>query len=330
MSKEFKNLISFIITIIFILSGVFLVYKTNGNVIIYLLDNVSNNKTTINDINDDVDNNFLDSNDKTNTITNNDNNNENLDDLETGEKDEINNNSDNESNDNDDELVFINIGTNSNSNGNLVYRKTYIDPKNPDIMHVIDGNYDKNFFNNSLFVGDSRVDGLKLYSNVKDAHYFCSTGLTEYTLFKNPVVVPNVGNIYFEFLLASNKYDKIYLQMGINRLGTEFKTHVKEYKYAVDKIRELAPNSKIYIVSNMHITNSKSEESIYINNKNIDLFNDEIKKLADNENIFYIDVNKFLDDEKTGVLNEEYTKDGVHLLPKYYDIEMDVFYNFSR
>ena len=330
MSKEFKNLISFIITIIFILSGVFLVYKTNGNVIIYLLDNVSNNKTTINDINYDVDNKFLDSNDKINTTINNDNNKENLNDLETGEKDEINNNSDNESKDNDDELIFINISTNSNNNGNLVYRKTYIDPKNPDIMHVIDGNYDKNFFNNSLFVGDSRVDGLKLYSNVKDAHYFCSTGLTEYTLFKNPVVVPNVGNIYFEFLLASNKYNKIYLQMGINRLGTEFKTHVKEYKYAVDKIRELAPNSKIYIVSNMHITNSKSEESIYINNKNIDLFNDEIKKLADNENIFYIDVNKFLDDEKTGVLNEEYTKDGVHLLPKYYDIEMDVFYNFSR
>ena len=291
MNNKFKNIISFIITIIFILSGVFLVYKTNGNVIIYLLDNISNHKTTINENNDDVDNNSLESNDKNNTISTNDDKKEKLDNLENNANNEIDKINDNESKEN--KLIFVNISTNSNNNENSIYRKTYIDPKNPDIMHVIDGNYDKNFFNNSLFVGDSRVDGLKLYSNVKDAHYFCSTGLTEYTLFKNPVVVPDVGNIYFEYLLASNKYDKIYLQMGINRLGTEFKTHVKEYKYAVDKIRELAPNSKIFIVSNMHITNNKSEESLYINNKNIDLFNDEIKKFANNENIFYIDVNKF-------------------------------------
>ena len=343
MNNKIKNLISLIITIIFILSGVFLVYKTNGNVVIYLLDNITNKDNVNKTYHNELDNTINESSPTYNTKTTNDNIIENIDNNEPIINDEISNNpnksSEAKSNDNtkktlesnqDNELIFVNISTNSNNNGNLVYRKTYIDPKNPDIMHVIDGNFDKNFFSNSLFVGDSRVDGLKLYSNVPDAHYFCSTGLTEYTLFKNPVVVPNVGNIYFEFLLASNKYDKIYIQMGINRLGTEFKNHVKEYKYAVDKIRELAPNSKIYIVSNMHITNKKSEESIYINNKNIDLFNNEIKKFANNENIFYIDVNKFLDDEETGVLNEEYTKDGVHLLPKYYDIEMDVFYNYSR
>ena len=227
-------------------------------------------------------------------------------------------------------MILINNSTNSESKNNKQYKKTYFDPSNPDIMHVIDGNYDKSFFKNTLFIGDSRVDGLKLYSNIPEAHYFCSTGLNEYSLFKNPLIVPNVGNIYLEFLVASNNYDKIYFQMGINRLGTNFNSHVKEYKDAINKLKELSPNSKIFIVSNMHIINKKSEESKYITNKNIDLFNNEIKKLADNQKIFYIDVNPFLDDEKTGVLNEEYTRDGIHLLPKYYDIEMDVFYNFSR
>ena len=118
--------------------------------------------------------------------------------------------------------------------------------------------------------------------------------------------------------------------MGINSLGSNFKSHVREYGNAVKKLRELSPSSKIYIVSNMHVVKRRNDESKYITNANIDLFNNEIKRFADNKDIFYIDVNPFLDDEKTGILNEEYTRDGVHLLPKYYDIEMDVFYNYSR
>ena len=311
MKNTFKNIIAFIITIIFILSGIFLVKKSNQNVVNYFIENNLKNDELIDSSYED-----------------------NLDDITSTNQVIYESTNEttyaNQENNENDKILFVDSSTKSEINTNLIYRRTYIDPKNPDIMHVIDGNYDKNFFKNSLFIGDSRVDGLKLYANVPEAHYFCSTGLTEYTLFKDPLVVANVGNIYLEFLIASNNYDKIFFQMGINSLGTKFNSHVKEYENAIKKIHELSPSSKIYIISNMHVINKRSEESKYITNKNIDLFNNAIMQLADNESIYYIDVNKFLDDEKTGVLNEEYTKDGVHLLPKYYDIEMDVFYNFSR
>ena len=311
MKNTFKNIIAFIITIIFILSGIFLVKKSNQNVVNYFIENNLKNDELIDSSYEDN----LDDITSTNQVI-----------YESTYETTYANQENNEN----DKILFVDSSTKSEINTNLIYRRTYIDPKNPDIMHVIDGNYDKNFFKNSLFIGDSRVDGLKLYANVPEAHYFCSTGLTEYTLFKDPLVVANVGNIYLEFLIASNNYDKIFFQMGINSLGTKFNSHVKEYENAIKKIHELSPSSKIYIISNMHVINKRSEESKYITNKNIDLFNNAIMQLADNESIYYIDVNKFLDDEKTGVLNEEYTKDGVHLLPKYYDIEMDVFYNFSR
>ncbi len=54
-----------------------------------------------------------------------------------------------------------------------------------------------------------------------------------------------------------------------------------------------------------------------INNTNINNFNNEISKLADNKKIFYIDVNEKFDD-KNGNLNSEYTKDNVHIYAKYY------------
>ena len=314
MKNTFKNTIAFIITIIFILAGIFLVKKSNQNVVNYFIENNLRNDELIDSSYEDN----LDDITSTNQVI-----------YESTNETTYANQENNENNEND-KILFVDSSTKSEINTNLIYRRTYIDPKNPDIMHFIDGNYDKNFFKNSLFIGDSRVDGLKLYANVPEAHYFCSTGLTEYTLFKDPLVVANVGNIYLEFLIASNNYDKIFFQMGINSLGTKFNSHIKEYENAIKKIHELSPSSKIYIISNMHVINKRSEESKYITNKNIDLFNNAIMQLADNESIYYIDVNKFLDDEKTGVLNEEYTKDGVHLLPKYYDIEMDVFYNFSR
>ena len=293
MKNSLKNIISFLLSIIFILSGIILVYKTNANVVNYYFDIIFNNNTYDTYMEEDESE---------------------SDSLTTILYDETTSSI---------ELVYEEKVIDD------TYKKTYLDPNNPDIMHVIDGNYDKSFFNNSLFIGDSRVDGLKLYSPISDAHYFCSTGLTEYSLFKEPLIVNNVGNIYLEFLIGSNKYDKIYFQMGINSLGTKFNSHVKEFGNAINKIHTISPNSKIYIVSNMHVTNKRSKESEYINNTNIDLFNKAIMQLTNNESIFYIDINKFLDDD-TGALNEEYTRDGVHLLPKYYDIEMDVFYNFSR
>lgn len=298
MNNRFKNIISFLISIIFILSGVFLVYKTEANVIDYFFSIIINKNLYDTDTNIDI------------------------------EETDIISTTDSEETTSSIELIYEEKTINSIDNIDNTYKKTYLDPNNPDIMHVIDGNYDKSFFNNSLFIGDSRVDGLKLYSPISEAHYFCSTGLTEFSLFKEPLVVNNVGNIYLEYLIGSNKYDKIYFQMGINSLGTKFNSHVREFSNAINKIHTLSPNSKIYIVSNMHVTNKRSKESEYINNTNIDLFNKAIMQLANNESIFYIDINKFLDDN-TGALNEEYTRDGVHLLPKYYDIEMDVFYNFS-
>lgn len=48
----------------------------------------------------------------------------------------------------------------------------------------------------------------------------------------------------------------------------------------------------------------------------------EIAMLANNHDIFYIDVNEVVTDE-TGNLNPEYTYDEIHLLGKYYSLWTD-------
>ena len=44
MNNKYKNIIAFLITIIFILSGVFLVYKTEGNVVSYFIEKLTKNE----------------------------------------------------------------------------------------------------------------------------------------------------------------------------------------------------------------------------------------------------------------------------------------------
>ena len=307
MKRIFKNTIAFLITIVFILTSVILVIKTDDNIISSFIGN----KTELNDVDTNYDEteNFIE---ESTSIYN-------IVDLENSE--ETNKKTDDDNNEiKETEKTTVKTST---------YRKSFIDKNNPGIMHVIDGNYDKLYFKDTLFIGDSRVEGLKLYSNAPDAHYFCSTGMDEFKLFKDPLYVDGVGYIYLEFLLASHNYKRIFLQLGINSLGYGFQNHLNHYKEVVNKIRTFCPNADLYLISNMHVATYKNEEAKYINNKAINRFEVEVRKLVDDEHIFYIDINEFLDDE-TGGLNTEYTNDGIHLVPKYYDILMDIFQNLSR
>ena len=67
------------------------------------------------------------------------------------------------------------------------------------------------------------------------------------------------------------------------------------------------------------MSGKKNESDAIFNNSNINARNHAIATLADNETIFYIDVNEVVCDEE-GNLNAEYTFDQIHLLGKYNDL----------
>lgn len=69
----------------------------------------------------------------------------------------------------------------------------------------------------------------------------------------------------------------------------------------------------------MRVTGEKDESDPIFNNTNINDKNEAIAALADNRNIFYIDVNEVVCDEN-GNLVHEYTIDEIHLKAKYYEI----------
>ena len=71
--------------------------------------------------------------------------------------------------------------------------------------------------------------------------------------------------------------------------------------------------------NSLFVSEKKSNEDKIFNNSNIVARNNAIATLADNQEIFYIDVNEAVCDEN-GHLIEEYTYDQIHLLGRYNDL----------
>ena len=173
------------------------------------------------------------------------------------------------------------------------------------------------YFTNALFIGDSRTVGLMEYGNIENADFFADTGMTVFDLEKEKIYVQDIGKVGLDELLDSKKYEKIYLMLGINELGYRFDRIQEKYEGIVEKLRESQGDAVIYLCANLHVTREQSQKDEIYNNENVDRVNEMICKLADNENIFYIDVNELFD-EDSGSLSTDYSGDAFHVYGKYY------------
>ncbi len=185
---------------------------------------------------------------------------------------------------------------------------------------------DNSYFDDAVFIGDSRTVGMYEYGGLEETStFYASTGLTIYKMFDSAIVsVPGQKKkITVEEALSEKQFAKIYLMIGINEMGTgTVESFMKAYGEAVQHLQELQPDAIIYLQAIMKVTTERSAQGDYINNEGIEARNTEIEKLADDEKIFYLDVNPLICDE-TGGMAASYTYDGVHLKAQYISIWLD-------
>lgn len=176
---------------------------------------------------------------------------------------------------------------------------------------------DESYFDDALFIGDSRTVGLRDYTSLPEhADFYCETSLTVYKVLEEDF--KGLGTI--REALEAKDYGKIYLMVGINELGRgTTEDYMEKYTEVVDTLRAWEPDAKLIIQGVMHVSGEKNSKDPIFNNSNINARNNAVATLADNKDIFYIDVNEVVCDEE-GNLNEEYTFDQIHLLGVYNDL----------
>lgn len=175
------------------------------------------------------------------------------------------------------------------------------------------------YFKDAVFIGDSRTVGIHHFSGIKNATFLCATSLTIYDYDKPKIEYNNISTSIRD-VLKRQQFGKVYIMLGINECGYgSTEDYFKIYKNVIDDIRLLQPNSLIFVESNLLVTQKQSERSSSINNKRLSERNEAISELANQKDIFYININES-SLCKDNALIDEYTWDNIHIKAQYYPI----------
>ena len=107
--------------------------------------------------------------------------------------------------------------------------------------------------------------------------------------------------------------------LGINELGYEEQSILRQYRTVVEQIRARQPQATLILEANLHVTQEKAAKSDIYNNRKIDALNKAIEAIAEETGCRYLNVNSLFDDEN-GNLAAGYSTDGSHILGKYYSV----------
>lgn len=180
---------------------------------------------------------------------------------------------------------------------------------------------DNSYFADAAFVGDSRTDGLLIYSGVGCGENLTSNGLSIFKLAEKKAIKRDGVSYTLLEALDLKEYGKVYLSLGVNELGIyNDEGFYQAYCAAIDAIRASQPNAVIYIQGliplNEEVVKSKGGKD-YLRNDHLLIYNDLMKKAAQEKQVVFLDLNPYFADE-TGSLPAEATGDGVHLKGAYY------------
>lgn len=182
---------------------------------------------------------------------------------------------------------------------------------------------DESYFDDAVFIGDSRTVGLHDYGGLKKADFFATVGMNVYDMWTEAFCEVDGKKVTLEEALRAKQYGKVYFQIGINEMGRgDLDGFMQAYSQSVEKFKELQPNAVIYVQAIMKVTKEKSDSDAIFNNEGIEARNERIRQLADNVRVFYIDVNEVVCDESGG-LKPELTFDNLHLYGSKYGIWVD-------
>lgn len=176
----------------------------------------------------------------------------------------------------------------------------------------------EDYFNDAVFMGDSRTEGFILNNGLTaKTTSFTHKGLTVDTIFTDKVINMNGKKITIMEALKKTKFSKVYIMLGINEIGWVYSDmFINKYAKIVDEIKNINPNCTIYIQSIIPVTEQVSNEHQYIRNSKIEEYNFLLKKMADEKNICYLNIQESVINEN-GILPNDAATDGIHLNKKY-------------
>lgn len=175
---------------------------------------------------------------------------------------------------------------------------------------------DESWFDDALFIGDSRMVSLSQYARLGQADYFADVGLTVYQMFTKSASDENFSSMTLEELLSTRQYGKIYVMLGLNEAGYPIDSLKEQYRECIGQMQQLQPEATVYLLLVYGVTRGKAAATSYLTPEHLSQVNAAIVSLCDGDKIRCLDPRPLYEDEQ-GYLKEDYTGDGAHPYGKY-------------
>jgi lysophospholipase L1-like esterase len=191
----------------------------------------------------------------------------------------------------------------------------YIDP---DVNYPLPfTTVDESYFEDALFIGDSRLQGFGMYSGLPGT-YYAATGFQLYKYDSMKVVNTDSGKVPIFSAMPYDTFSKIYIKVGLNEMGGNDNVFKNKYAELIAQLRESEPRAIIYVHGILPVTAAKSQSDKVHSNANVTARNETLKQIAEEQRAYYLDVGSvFMGAD--GFLPPEMAADGIHLKAQYMD-----------
>ena len=176
------------------------------------------------------------------------------------------------------------------------------------------------FFSDAAIVGNSLIEGLRLFSDLQTCDYYAATSMSVLAVDSLHVIqLENGSKGTIMQGIAQKPYGKVYILLGINEIGVDVGYFKDAYATMLDGVRQSQPDADIYIMSLTPVSQYKSSTSDVFNMTRVEAFNKALYELSLEKGSYYIDLCDALAGED-GYLPAESTSDGVHFSASLYTV----------
>lgn len=185
---------------------------------------------------------------------------------------------------------------------------------------------DSSYLDSCAFVGDSIMEGFSAYGFLPENQVFASVGLNPYQLNTNAIQT-YYGSVTALSAVLYAKPENLYIMMGMNGVAWDINNDMtSEIGTFIDNVKASLPSVNIYLMSVTPVSAEREAKASAadgkILNSQIDDFNSSLLSLADEKNIYYLDINSYLKGSN-GCLPSDVTSDGIHISKAVYEDILD-------
>ena len=186
---------------------------------------------------------------------------------------------------------------------------------------------DDSFFDRAVFLGDSRTEGLELFSGLKHGTFYWARGMNVFRVDDEDQKIFEVDGEELTMIgaLAKQDCDAVYIMIGVNELGFSVESYEQGLSTLVDKVLAAQPEAVVYLQLMPPLNDAMcraNKLADYINNDNLRKFNEVIQRVAAEKKVALLNTAEVYTGED-GQLPAELANDGCHFAYGAYSLWAD-------